>query len=468
MRKRIVREEILYSDRTAITDAGGNKVTYKGLAEKAESFLSHMEERSLIYILCDKQMETVEFIYSMFYLNIVPLLLPEDIEKELVEKLIAHYRPQYIYCSKSSEISCLYQQEIELENHIVMKTSACQCDIHPDIAVLLSTSGSTGSSKLVKLSYDNLCSSAEQVCSCLDIQCGQKGISPLSMSYVYGLTFCIWHWYCGAELLVTDASILSSEFREFYKREKANNFAGTPYMYQMMQRIRFWDADTLATLHRAMSGGSQMLDSVQEEMISIMQDKFWIMYGQTECTGTILGMNFDKDNIKLGSIGRALKDVEAEADKKTGELILKSRNVSMGYVNNAGQLADGDVNQGVLHTGDVVYIDDDNCIYLRGRLNRYVKILGKRVSLDDIEKFLNNMIPDAGIACAGADDSIFVFYSGKIGELDRRVPDLLDCKMKIPKKFISCFYVEEIPRNSSGKIMYAKLNEMRTECRKKY
>lgn len=463
MRRTIVRDEVLQSDLIAIADDKGNRITYRELVKEAEELSRYMDERSLVFILCDHQMETAKFIYEILYLNRVPLLLSDDMGMEFIHNLIAVYKPQYIYCRRDHEIGNEYYREAELDKHIVLKTGKERYKIHPDVALLLSTSGTTGSPKLVKLSYDNLYHNAENVCSLMEIHSGQRGITPLSISYVYGLTFCLWHWHCGATLLMTEESVLSNKFREFYEREKAENFAGTPYIYQMLLRIHFWDSEKIKNLHWAMSSGSQMPEKDQINMVSLMKEKFWIMYGQTECTGVIAGMNYNEENVKLSSVGRVFDTVKIEIDEKECELVLKSVCISMGYAQNEKELAEGNINQGTLHTGDVAHIDNEGCIYLLGRLTRYVKILGKRVSLDGIEGYLNNKYPDAEFACIGRDDELSVFHTKPKEDMEKKIKVLLDSNMKIPKKYISCFYLEEIPRYCTGKIMYISLEKLKNE-----
>lgn len=459
----VIRQEILNSDFIAIADSNGNKITYKELTKKAENFAEYMEKRSLVFFLCDHHTETVELLYEILYLNRVLLLISADIQWELLENLIMCYKPQYIYCTKTYEASYRYHYKMELDRHVLLETGEKRYPIHPDIALLLSTSGTTGNPKLVKLSYDNLYNNAEDICLCLNIQNGQKGISPLSMSYVYGLTFCIWHWHCGATLLITEEPILSDKFRAFYKREKANNFAGIPYTYQILKKINFWESESLKYLHRAMCAGTQMSNSDQAAMISLMKDKFWILYGQTECTGVVSGMNFDENNIKFGSVGKALKNTKAMIDGRTEELLLQGPSVCMGYANYIEQLEEGDKNQRILHTGDVAYIDKEGCIYLKGRLTRYVKVLGKRLNFDDIENYLGDKFSDAEFACTGKDDDISVFYRTENGIMDKEIKNLLDRNMKIPKKFISCFWLKELPRNEVGKIRYMELENLKYE-----
>lgn len=462
--RKIIRDEIISSNLIAIADDKGNRISYRELEDKSKNLSQYIKERSLIFLLCDHQTETAVFLYEILYLNRVPLILSSDINIELLNDLILIYQPQYIYCHTTHEICGKYQKKIKLgDNHILLQTSDIGISIHPDVALLLSTSGTTGSPKLVKLSYDNLYNSAKYVCQHMDIQKGQKGISPLSMSYVYGLMFCIWHWHCGATLLITSESILSNKFNEFYKSEKANNFAGTPYTYHMLQRIDFWDSDKLEYLHWAMSAGMQMSNEQQLKLITIMENKFWIMYGQTECTCFISAMNFDKNNIKLGSVGKRLENIEILIDSKVNELILKSENVCMGYANNIEQLNEGNKNQGVLHTGDIGYVDEDMCIYLRGRLTRYIKILGKRTSLDDVENYLRSKFVNSNFACIGSDDAISIFYTNKMYINEKEIVRILEHNMKIPRKFVSCINIDKLPMNNAGKIMYARLKDVWNE-----
>ncbi len=460
--KAIIRKEVLRSDAIAISDGKGKKISYRELGEKAEKLASHMAERSLVFILCDHQMETMELIYMTLYLNHVPLFLSADIDDKLLDNLISVYQPQYIYCSRDNKKADIYMpcHGLDLNSHVILKTSCEMCDIHPDVALLMSTSGTTGSAKLVKLSYENLYDNSEYSCRRFHMESGQRGLSPLPVNYTYGLGFCFWHWHCGATLYVTNEMAISKNFRELFIRAKINNFAATPYVYDMLKRVSFWDEETIEHLNYAMSAGSQMSEMNQIELVKLMKEKFWISYGQTECTCIISGMNFDVNNIKQRAVGRPLDNIESIIDKTTGELIIKSKSACMGYASCREHLAMGDTNRGIIRTGDVAHIDEDGCIYLHGRLTRYVKILDKRVSLEDLEQYLYNEFPDAEFACAGRDNYIVIAYTGM--ELDRSnaVKTLLDQSMKIPKKYITCCWMAEIPRYDTGKVNYKKIEEM--------
>lgn len=459
----IIKDEIQYSDLLAIADSSGNRISYKELAQRARSELAALEERSLIFILCDYQMETVEFIYEIMYLNRVPLLLSSDIDAELLDVLIQTYQPQYLYCQKSYQMEGRYREEGNFEEHVLWKTGNPRFEIHPDVALLLSTSGTTGSAKLVKLSYDNIRSAGERAGRHMGIVKGQKGLCPSPLNHILGFIFCMWHWSQGASILVTEEFVISKRFQEFYREERINNFAATPYIFRMLQKVRFWDEEKVGYLHRAVAAGEKMPEEEQEQLRAVLGDKMWLAYGQTECAGYISDINIQESCVKKTAVGKALEHIEATADIQSNELIVKSKCVCMGYANNVMQLAQGDVHQGILHTGDMVRIDADGCIYLMGRLTRYVKVLGKRVNLDDIENYLRRKLRNVEFACVGEDNRIMVFHTCEEDDLNQKIRVLLDHNMKIPPKYIVCTYLEEMPRSDTGKILYRKLEQYEGE-----
>ena len=122
------------------------------------------------------------------------------------------------------------------------------------------------------------------------------------------------------------------------------------------------------------------------------------MYGQTEASPRISYLEWKKFTLKFGSIGKVLSKSKFKIlDKRgkyiksaysVGELIYFGKNVSLGYASCLEDLYKGDINKGKLFTGDLVYKDNDNYLYIVGRKNRISKIFGLRIDLDDIEKQL--------------------------------------------------------------------------------
>ena len=96
-------------------------------------------------------------------------------------------------------------------------------------------------------------------------------------------------------------------------------------------------------------------------------------------------------------------------------------------------------------------------------MTRYVKILDRRISLDDLENYLSNLYPDMEFACVGKDDHIDVFHTEGSAEWHQKLVLLMDQAMKIPGKFFSSIAVKQIPRYDTGKIMYSRLTEALNE-----
>ena len=109
--------------------------------------------------------------------------------------------------------------------------------LHDDLALLLSTSGSTGSPKLVRLSHRNLVSNAAAIAEYLDIRETDRAATTLPMSYCYGLSVIHSHLLRGASLILTDRSVVDDEFWELFRRHRGTAFAGVPYTFELLERI---------------------------------------------------------------------------------------------------------------------------------------------------------------------------------------------------------------------------------------
>ena len=126
--------------------------------------------------------------------------------------------------------------------------------------------------------------------------------------------------------------------------------------------------------------------------------KFFIMYGQTEATARISVRERNRLRQSIGTIGNPVpggklwieyKDENlCDKNKKVGEVIYSGKNVAMGYAENYSDLIKGYEWNGILHTRDIGYFDEDGNIHLLGRSDRVVKVGGIRVNLSDIEKML--------------------------------------------------------------------------------
>jgi len=183
------------------------------------------------------------------------------------------------------------------------------------------------------------------------------------------------------------------------------SMAFVPSQYEMLRRLRFDPAKypTLRTLTQA--GGRLRTELVTEfaQKMATVGGRLFVMYGQTEAGPRMATLPSDRLADKLGSVGPALPGGTFTIEN--GEVVYRGPNVMMGYADTAADLAKGDEQGGVLHTGDLGRIDEDGFLHLTGRSKRMGKVFGVRINLDDVEK-------NFPVAAVAGDDQLIVFAQG--------------------------------------------------------
>lgn len=450
-------------DRTAIADAFGCKMTYGDLEKMSREYAGYISSRALVMILCDYDIDTVAFYYCQMVNHVVPILLSKNLEQDFLENLIKTYQPEFIWCLEGNDIQLSeYICEVRrcVGQHILLKTNYSGCEMNPELALLMTTSGTTGSAKLVRISYENLRSNMEDYVKAVDIQPDDRVITTLPMYYCYGLSNLHIHWLVGGSVYVTDYSMMNTAFWNFLERSEITNFAGVPYVYDILMQIGFFEKE-YPSLRFLTQAGAKLVEDKQVYIAEQLLKKgilFYICYGQTEATTYISVLPYEYAGKKLGSVGRALQNIEVSVTDLDGELVCRGKSVSLGYAYNRGDLMLLDHNEGILRTGDIAYIDDEGDIFLKGRIKRFVKVLGARVSLDELEQILARHFVGVEFACVGKDNQIQVCYCGE-KKLELEISEFCIKKLKLKKNMLSYRNVRLLPRGDSGKILYKELEE---------
>lgn len=451
----------------AIINDDGLKISYSQLDEFSMQLKNIIPSRSVIFSLNNNTLGSIVGYYSFIKNKVVPFMLEAKMDKSLIDNLILSYNPQYIWLP--TEISSTYStcsvifsifdySLIKFENNNKPK-------VHNDLALLLSTSGSTGSPKYVKISYDNIKSNALSIVKYLNIDKDERPITTLPMSYSFGLSIINSHFLVGATLLLTNFSMFEKEFWLFLKNEKATSLSGVPYTFEMLKKLRFMRMSLphLKTLTQA--GGKMNIELNKDFAEFSIENKknFFVMYGQTEATARMSYLPTEYSLSKLGSIGIAIPNgkfslinelgEKIKQSDTTGELFYEGPNVSMGYAHCLNDLATDDENKGKLNTGDLAKRDINGFYYIVGRKKRFLKIFGKRINLDEIESLLKNIVDEC--ACLGNDDQIIIFLTddNKTG----LVNDYILYKIGLHHSAFTIKIINSIPKNSSGKTLYSNL-----------
>lgn len=109
----------------------------------------------------------------------------------------------------------------------------------------------------------------------------------------------------------------------------------------------------------------------------------------------------------------------------------------------------------ILVTGDMAQFDEDGFYYIVGRKKRFLKIYGNRVNLDECERMVEGRFDNIECACVGSDDHMKVYITDEV-RLDE-VHAFLSEKMNLNMRAFEIVYLNEIPKNDSGKKQYREL-----------
>lgn len=407
------------------------------------------QQKQLILILCDGTFESLSAYVTSMNSQHAVMLLASDINEELLSSIITQYKPEWI-------VGLQEWVGYSKEGQRLIRIEKINAVIHEDLALLLSTSGTTGSQKFVRLSYANLRANAQSIQQYLDIDAQERAILNLPLSYSYGMSIVNSHLLAGATLVLTNDSVLQKSFWSFIKEVKATSLAGVPFTYQMLQRVGFikMDLPDLRVLTQAGGRLNEKLVRYFANYANEMNKRFYVMYGQTEAAPRMSYIPSNRVLDKAGSIGIAVPDGKLEIIDD--ELVYTGENVMLGYAETLEDLAKGDELQGVLHTGDTATVDDEGYFTITGRLKRFIKLFGLRINLDDVEKKLEQRF-QTPLACTGTDDKLIIVI-----EQEQFSNDIKQAIEELYHLHKSAFKVKvlDIPHFSNGKTNYMKLKEM--------
>ncbi len=458
-----------YGSQIALLDEQGLTITYEQLAEGCEAMGQVLQSRSLVFHLCENVAGSAAEYVGFLHNRVVPLMLDAKIDGGLLAHLLEVYRPRYI--SVPDHMAGQYQDKPLLWKHWGYSLFRLEEEqvypLHDDLALLLTTSGSTGSPKLVRQSYTNTQSNAEAIAEYLELDATERPVTTLPMNYTYGLSIINSHLLVGATILLTTKSIMSRDFWMFMREQKATSFGGVPFTYEMLKRVRFFRMK-LPDLRTFTQAGGKLAPELHKEFAEYAQQTgkhFVVMYGQTEATARMSYLPYDKSLEKYGSIGIAIPggrleliDVNGETITQpgvVGELMYHGPNVTLGYAEQGEDLAKGDERGGVLVTGDMAKMDEDGYFFVVGRKKRFLKLFGNRVNLDEIDRMVKQRYPDLDCASTGTDQQLKIYLTDE-SKLDEVKKFLSDTTHLNPSAFAAC-YIPEIPKNESGKTLYKEL-----------
>lgn len=451
--------------KVAAIDSSGESVLYGDIIEFGNIWHEKIPQRCLVLIVANNSVGALMGYLACMINRIVPLVVGSGIKKSALDNLIETYCPSYIWTSKDEDM--IKEHMIyEKWGYCLIGTGLKQYAMYEELSLLLTTSGSTGSPKLVRHSYNNLEAQARNISTFFELTEGDRPLISLPMHYTMGLSSINSHLYVGATLLLTDDSLLSSSFWNFVEEQRASSITGVPYSFEMMYRLRIYNKK-LPDLKLLTQGGGRLSKEIQikfAEYIKANGGKYIATYGQTEGSARMAYLPAEYAISKCGSIGRAIPNGKLYLIDDTGkviddvnvngEMIYEGPNVTLGYAEQGEDLIKEDENFGKLCTGDIAYKDADGMFYIVGRKKRFLKLFGHRVSLDECEQLIKAKYT-IECACAGDDKKLRIYITDK--NYEKPVKDYILSQTELYADGLEVIVLKEIPKSEAGKILYAQL-----------
>lgn len=439
--------------RTALTERG-HEITFGALRERINDRVDELAlpRRSLVVLHGDTSAELVVTYLALLQDDHVPLLASAH-----ADSLAASWQADAVVGAHATGV------EID-------RRAAPARELHPDLALLLSTSGSTGSPKLVRLSHENISANAASIAEFLELTEHDRGVTTLPLHYCYGLSVLHSHLAVGASVALTTASVVDPCFAGAL--DGVTNVAGVPYTFELLERV---GPDRLRTpsLRLVTQAGGRLAPADVRRWAARTESwgaSFCVMYGQTEATARMAYLPQHLLARRPGAIGVAVPGGRFELEPvaghpaDVGELVYHGPNVMMGYARTAGDLTLGPTID-ALRTGDLARFHADDEVYeIVGRRARFVKPFGLRIDLDEVQASVRTHVAttpteveaDVEVAVAVAGDDRRIVVVVPVGDADA-IRGHVRALTGLPDASIVVDTAGPLPRTASGKVDYAAI-----------
>ncbi len=336
-----------------------------------------------------------------------------------------------------------------------------------DTAVILYTSGTTGSPKGAELSHHSLIRNAEIAGGLFSLGTDAVALGALPLFHTFGQTCAMNAMTAAGGTLTLIPRFDPAKALEIIQRDKVNVFEGVPTMYGAMLHHDGADDFDTSTLEVCASGGSAM----PVELMKAFEEKFGCKvlegYGLSE-TSPIASFNHPDKERKPGSIGTPVDGVDMKVvddDGKdceqgdVGEIVIRGHNVMKGYWNKPDATEES-IRDGWFHTGDMAKVDEDGYFFIVDRKKDMIIRGGYNVYPREIEEVLyeHPAVREAAVLGVPHDthgEEVAAAVALKDGQ-EATADELRDfvkeqvAAYKYPRKI---WFVDELPKGPTGKIL---------------
>jgi acyl-CoA synthetase (AMP-forming)/AMP-acid ligase II len=458
------------AERPCLIEPDSASLSYPRVAERALALAGRLmgERKPLVVLLTETSASAVIGLLGALAAGAAVALVDRATAPDALARLWQKYGPDFLVSPASAPSFEGYDPVgADADGIAVLKRTVPMAgEIHPDLFVLLTTSGTTGSSKFVRLSRRAVVANASAVAEVLDIGPQDVAVGHLPLHYSYGMSVLTSHLSRGGGFLLMQRGLTDAAFWQDVAAGGGTHFPGVPFHYQLLLRSDI-ERGVPACVRTFTQAGGRLDPKARIRVraaVSSRGGRFYVMYGQTEASPRMTTLPWDRFAAAPASVGWPLRDGRiAIVDEDgqllpagvEGEVVFHGPNVMMGYAEGRGDLSLGDVQGGRLATGDRGTLNEAGCLTITGRQQHYAKVGGLRLSLDEIEAQLK---PPFDVVLLPGQDQIVVFHtaSSSAVELRARCSELAR-DQGIPPVSYRLRELEALPVLSSGKIDFAHL-----------
>jgi len=447
-----------YGEKVAIYWRDG-QIRYDELLQRIQAIADELgTTKKLVAVECSNEIESVIAYLAALYAK-HPVLLVAEGTFASDSQIIDTFKPEMVF-NKNHDGKWQWQ-----------KCHNEMSQYHEDLCILLSTSGTTGSAKLVRLSQQNIQSNALAIAEYLNIDKTHTAITTLPYHYSYGMSVINAHLAMGASIVLTNDSVADASFWQLVEKHQVSSLAGVPYTFELLERQGFRNQHYASLKYITQAGGRLPMPLVEKyaHWAKESNSQFYIMYGQTEAApriayvppamvvenGDCIGQPIHGGRIELqNEDGQVIETADTE-----GELVYSGDNVMMGYATDKSelQLPSG---ENTLKTGDLAIRKANGLYKIVGRKSRFCKLFGLRISLDEVEAEVHRL----GVSSVVVGNDDFITIAVLESHDEKHIAEHLANKYKLNVESFKVMVFDEYPLLPSGKVDQRKILSLSKEA----
>ena len=445
----------------ALVDEHNTLINYNSLILRKKKIEKFFKEKKVVFLLAENNIELISEYLCLFLLKQTVVILNNSLSRSSLDKLIQKFKPNYIFLNKKiSSKFFLSKKKYETANFCMMEINKKNVFPNKELFLILPTSGSSGSSKFVKLSFKNIIFNSNAIIKYTKLRSKDMSVTILPFYYSYGISVINSHFFSGGKILVTNRNFFDPTFWQNLEKFKVTNLSLVPFQYEILKKIGLKRIAINSIKFLTQAGGKLDINLANKitKYILKLKKNFYIMYGQTEASPRISYIKNQNILKYPGSVGKAIPGGRIFINKANfngiGEIIYYGPNVFCGYFESINDYRNCK-SLLKLNTSDLGYLKKNN-LYIVGRKSREEKIYSIRINLDKLEENFNKFEIKAIIKGM----KLFIFIKkNKLKNLSH-IRNLITKDYGLSKSMLRFIVINKIPLLSNNKVNYLELKRI--------